>query len=216
MRCLEGPKRDGEAVGAAVRGMTPGQAALVGLLDRYLRGLLDPFVTLQEAHKLLYLMQAAGEPLKVRFRKGHYGPYGENLAHLMGAMEGHMISGHGAGSDRPGKRLELVPRALEDAEEFLANKTETQAHFDRVSELVAGFESPFGLELLSTVHWVVVEEDARSVEEAAEKTYAWSKRKKQFSPRQIALAYDVLSTQGWFRDAARTPTALAGSSPAAP
>ena len=42
--------------------MTGGRAALVGLLDRYLHGLLDPFVTLLEAHKLMYFMQAAGEP----------------------------------------------------------------------------------------------------------------------------------------------------------
>ena len=196
--------------------MTPGRAALVGLLDRYLRGLLDPFVTLQEAHKLMYFLEAAGEPLKSSFRKAHYGPYGENLRHVMGAMKGHMISGYGDGGDRPGKRLELVPGALEDAEEFLASRAETQARFDRVVELVAGFESPFGLELLSTVHWVVKEEGARSAEEAAERAYAWSDRKKQFSPRQIVLAYDVLSTQGWFRDADGTPPALADSSPAAP
>ena len=50
--------------------MTAGRAALVGLLDRYLLGLLDPFVTLLEAHKLMYFMQAAGEPLELRFSKG--------------------------------------------------------------------------------------------------------------------------------------------------
>jgi hypothetical protein len=37
--------------------MTPGRAALVGLMDRYLAGLLDPFVSLLEVHKLMYFMQ---------------------------------------------------------------------------------------------------------------------------------------------------------------
>ena len=36
--------------------MTPGGAALVGLVCRYLAGLLDPFVTLLEVHKLMYFM----------------------------------------------------------------------------------------------------------------------------------------------------------------
>ena len=41
--------------------MTAGRAALVGLMDRYLNGLLDPFVTLLEVHKLMYFMQVAGQ-----------------------------------------------------------------------------------------------------------------------------------------------------------
>ena len=39
--------------------MTPARAALVVLMDSYLRGLLDPFVTLLEVHKLMYFMQCA-------------------------------------------------------------------------------------------------------------------------------------------------------------
>jgi len=50
----------------AVPNMTPGRASLVGLMDRYLRGLLDPFVTLLEVHKLMYFMQEAGEPLRLK------------------------------------------------------------------------------------------------------------------------------------------------------
>jgi O-acetyl-ADP-ribose deacetylase (regulator of RNase III) len=50
--------------------MTPGRAALVGLMDRYLAGLLDPFVSLLEVHKRMYFMQEAGEPLRLRLAKG--------------------------------------------------------------------------------------------------------------------------------------------------
>ena len=49
--------------------MTAGRAALAGLMDRYTRALLDPFVTLLEAHKLLYFMQESGEQLGLRYRK---------------------------------------------------------------------------------------------------------------------------------------------------
>ena len=59
--------------------MTPGRAALVGLMDCYLSGLLDPFVTLLEVHKLMYFMKVSGEPAMERLRvvKGPYGPYSE-------------------------------------------------------------------------------------------------------------------------------------------
>ena len=94
--------------------MTAGRAALVALLDRYLLGLLDPFVTLLEAHKLMYFMQVAGKPLKLRFTKGHYGPYAENLRHVLHAVEGHFVSGYADGGDVFGRRLQLVPGALEE------------------------------------------------------------------------------------------------------
>lgn len=61
-----------------------------------------------------------------------------------------------------------------------------------------GFESPFGLELLATVHWVVTKEKAANTKEVEKMVYQWNERKKQFSPRQIRLGYDVSSEKGWF------------------
>jgi O-acetyl-ADP-ribose deacetylase (regulator of RNase III) len=177
--------------------MTPGRAALVGLIHRYLGGLLDPFVTLLEIHKLMYFMQIAGEPLRLKYQKGPYGPYAENLRHVLQKIEGHLISGYADGGDAPDKQLELVPGAVQDASAFLTHHRETRARFDRVAELVEGFESPFGLELLATVHWVIQHESAATVNEVVARTYAWSDRKKCFSPRQIALAVDVLSRKSW-------------------
>ena len=73
--------------------MTEGRAALVELMQRYLGGLLDPFITLLEVHKLMYFMQEAGEPLRLRYVKAPYGPYAENLRHVLRAVEGHLIAG---------------------------------------------------------------------------------------------------------------------------
>lgn len=176
--------------------MTPGRAALVGLMDRYIRGLLDPFITLLEVHKLMYFLQAAGEPLKLKYVKAHYGPYAENLRHVLNAVEGHFLSGYASGGDGPAKRLELVPGALDDAQAFLRGSAETQARLDQVSELVEGFESAFGMELLSTVHWVV-EEGATSDSDVVQKVFAWGERKQQFTERQVLLALDTLVGHGW-------------------
>ena len=177
--------------------MTAGRAALVGLMYSYLGGLLDPFITLLEVHKLMYFMQAVGEPLKLNYAKGPYGPYAENLRHVLNAIEGHLISGYADGGDAPDKQLQLVPGALDDAISFLKNRDKTQARFEKVANLVEGFESPFGLELLSTVHWIARNEDAKTEEDIVARFYAWNERKRQFSKRQIMLAVNVLRDKGW-------------------
>lgn len=189
-----------------VPNMTSGRAALVVLMHRYLGGLMDPFVTLLEVHKLMYFMQESGQPLRLQFSKGPYGPYAENLRHVLRTIEGHLVSGYADGGDAPDKQLELVPGAVKDAEAFLKGHTTTRTRFDRVANLVEGFETPFGLELLSTVHWVATREDAASADTAVARTYAWNDRKKRFSPRQIALALDVLAKKGWLTtDKAENP-----------
>lgn len=177
--------------------MTSGRAALVGLMDCYLRGLLDPFVTLLEAHKLMYFMQIVGEPLSLRFTKGHYGPYADNLRHVLHAIEGHLVSGYAGGGDVPGKELKLVPGGIDEARAFLKQHADTRARFERVTDLVEGFESPFGMELLSTVHWVANEQNPQTLDDLVTHTYAWNERKRQFSRRQIKIAYEVLSEKGW-------------------
>ncbi len=177
--------------------MTPGRAALVVLMQRYLRGLLDPFVTLLELHKLMYFMQEAGEPLKLQYVKAPYGPYAENLRHVLKAVEGHLVSGYADGGDAPEKQLELVPGAVDEASAFLTDREETKSRFTRVAELVDGFESPFGLELLATVHWVAIREAARTTEEVVQKVYDWNDRKKNFTRRQISIALDRLISERW-------------------
>ena len=177
--------------------MTPARAVLVGLMRRYLNGLLDPFVTLLGVHKLMYFMQVAGEPLKLGYAEGPYGPYAENLRHLLHEVEGYFTSGYADGGDAPDKPLKLVPGAVEDSDAFLDSSADTRERFDRVADLIEGFESDFGLELLSTVHWVVVKEQPRTFDEVATRVYAWNDRKKQFSLRQLRIAVEVLSQKGW-------------------
>ena len=177
--------------------LTQGRASLVMLAHQYINGLLDPFITLLEVHKLMYFLQTAGEPLKLKFQKGTYGPYAENMRHVLKAVEGHLISGYKDTGDSPGQELELVPGAVEDASAFLQGCPETLQRLERISELVTGFESSFGLELLSTVHWVAKERSSTTESQVIADTYAWGTRKKQFSSRQIRLALRLLREKGW-------------------
>ncbi len=177
--------------------MTPGRAALVALIRRYLAGLLDPTITLLEVHKLMYFLQEAGEPLRLKFVKAAYGPYAENLRHVLKAVEGYYVAGYADGGDSPTKELRLVPGAVEDAQRQLERDATTSERISRVADLVDGFESPVGLELLSTVHWVAVHESPKSADDIVRYTYAWGDRKRQFTERQIRLACHVLDEKKW-------------------
>jgi O-acetyl-ADP-ribose deacetylase (regulator of RNase III) len=179
-----------------VPNMTPGRAVLIGLFDRYLAAVMDPTISLLELHKLMYFAQEAGEELGLRFVKAPFGPYAENLRQVLSVLEGHMISGYGDGGDGPGKPLELMPGAVEKARNFLMNHPMTLGRFERVSKLVEGFETSFGLELLATVHWMLAHE-RETRERAAEAIHAWNSRKKIFSTEQIAIATYQLSSLGW-------------------
>lgn len=183
--------------------MTAGRAALLGLMNRYLGALMDPSISLLEVHKLMYFLQAAGEPLRLRYVKAPFGPYAENLRHVLRDIEGHLISGYADGGDTPNKQLALVPGAIQDAESFLAAHPATHERFDRVARLVEGFETPFGLELLATVHWVATQEHAEDHESILRATYAWGSRKRQFTPAQIELAEERLRSEGWLAGASR-------------
>ena len=78
---------------------------------------------------------------------------------------------------------------------------DTLSRFDRVSKLIHGFETPYGMELLSTVHWVATRENdgARFDPEAAiSAVHNWSEQKKQsLRPDHIRQAWKRLKDQNW-------------------
>lgn len=176
--------------------MTSGRAALIELMNKYLQALLDPFVSLLEIHKLMYFMQEAGEPLNLKYVKAPYGPYAENLRHVLDVIEGFYINGYD-GEDNPKKEINLLPKAAEDAKAFLNKNSNVMDKFQKVLKLVDGFESSFGLELLATVHWVVQKENVKEEKDVIKAVYSWNAHKRQFSEKQIITALNRLYSNGW-------------------
>ena len=181
-------------------GLTFGRAALLVLMRSYLAAVMDPFVTLLEIHKLMYFLQEAGEELQLDVKKGTYGPYAQNLRHVLSLMEGHYISGYGDAEDNPEKHISLLPNVISQAEAFLNDYPSTREHLDKVVDLISGFETPFGMELLSTIHWVAKHEGADTAENAIRKTYGWNSRKQMFKEKHINLAWEILGNKGWLVD----------------
>ena len=181
--------------------MTKGRAALLSLMNRYLQAAMDPFVTLLEIHKLMYFAQEAGEPLRLSYKKGLYGPYAENLRHVLNVIEGYFITGYSDASDNPEKQIELKPNIIKAANDVLKAHAETTSHLERVADLINGFETPYGMELLSTVHWVATRNKAITSDKVVLETYAWNSRKHMFQEKHIHVAFNTLVRKGWIRRA---------------
>ncbi|MGR5340148.1 type II toxin-antitoxin system antitoxin DNA ADP-ribosyl glycohydrolase DarG [Vibrio astriarenae] len=180
--------------------MTTGRAAVLGLIERYVSTGFGYRLSLLEVQKLVYFLTAVGEPLnKVVFQKHHYGPYADVLRHVLDKMEGHFISGYADGLNKPETPIELKDDAATEALNYLEEHTDTKQRFDKVAKLIEGFESQNGMELLSTVHWVVTQDlgEEASTEEVVNKVHNWSSRKAKMKPAHILAALKRLKLEGW-------------------
>ncbi len=144
-------------------------------------------VSLLEVQKLCFFLQEMGAPLKLNYTKGRYGPYADNLRHLLLKMENSYTIGFGDGSkNHPDTIIKLMPDAVNKAFAYLKENSkdipqQTVTGLEKVRKLIYGFESPFGLELLSTCYWVITRENAdlNDVISVVKRVQEWSPRKRE-------------------------------------
>jgi O-acetyl-ADP-ribose deacetylase (regulator of RNase III) len=190
--------------------MTAGRAAILKVLDTYRS--LEYGLSRIEVQKLAYFLQEAGEDLKLTFVKNQYGPYSEELRHALNRMEGHFIRGLGDGV----VEAEIEPRedALSEAEEFIAvsGHAKLAQHVARVASLIDGFQSPYGMELLATVHWVATREpDVNTLDQAILAVHSWNARKATImQPAHVRAAWSRLAELGWVTKPSRTRVMAGG------
>jgi len=112
---------------------------------------------------------------------------------VLNRLEGHYVEGYGDGSIKPEASIGLLSGAASDAERFLSDHPETHERFDRVTRLIDGFETPYCMELLATVHWVARNDDPKAAIDAGravEVVHDWSPRKRHaFRPAHIRSAW---------------------------
>jgi O-acetyl-ADP-ribose deacetylase (regulator of RNase III) len=176
--------------------MTAGRAAILKVLDTYRA--LGYGLSKIEVQKLAYFLQEAGEALNLPFEKHAYGPYSDTLRHVLNRMEGHLIRGLGDGV--VDAEIEPVPEAMAEAEVFVdsCGHEELAARARRVGDLIEGFQSPYGMELLATVHWVARRDGALTQDQALAAVRAWNHRKRSLmTPEHVEAAWNRLEQAGW-------------------
>ena len=177
--------------------LSPVRAAIIRLIDGYKKfGIYR--MSLVEVQKLAYFLQEAGEPMRLRFVKDKYGPYADQLRRVLVEMDGHFIAGIGDATGGARTLVTLQPGAVEEAEAVLRRNKTSDGRYRRVNDLLEGFETAEGLELLATVHWVATHDGCGTIKLAANAVHEWNARKRDiFSRAQIGAAWRRLSELGW-------------------
>jgi O-acetyl-ADP-ribose deacetylase (regulator of RNase III) len=202
--CLFSPGQTPEAASMPTMtkrpAMTRARSVLLRFMDRYSE--VSVGTSLIEAHKGMYFFDKLDSVSNLGFSKARYGPYSDRLAHVIADLEGHFVQGYGDGtaSVTEAEPLFVFRDAASEASTFLAGDTEAVAQLDEVFNLIAGFETPYFMELLATVHFVASENPlARTdVEIAGELVRSWSPRKAGlFGQDHVEACWNRLNTSGW-------------------
>jgi hypothetical protein len=172
--------------------MSMGRAALLMLMKQYRDS--DWFrLSALEVQKLAYFLQESGQVLQLNFKRAKYGPYADNLNHVLIAMEGHYTRGYGDRSSEP--QMHVLDGAYNAATQFMNDHPETAARLQVVADLIDGWETPYSLELLATAHWALnkVQPALQTHAEVCSYVANWTPRKaKLFKPAQVNRAIDHL------------------------
>ena len=192
------PRADEMPVATKRPRMTAARALFIKLIEQYNRNAYR--LTLLEIQKLAYFLQESGQNLRLNYVKLTYGPYAHNLNKVLEILEGHFIRGYGD-NQKPDVEIDLLEGAIHNADKFLGGHPETRDMLRKVATLVEGFETPYGIELLSSVHWVAVHDrDAKNADEAIQRIHEWNERKEQlFQDQHIRIAWQRLVNEGWIR-----------------
>jgi len=172
--------------------LTPARAMLLDVLYDLVRN--GEFVSEFAAEKIAYFLQrfGAGDQFKLEYKQNFYGPYSGKVKYVLYYLNGSYIFGYSAMDKKPFEELGIIADGTNAVEEYLS-KTENLS-FKRIANktkaFLTGFYSSFGLELLSTVDFIVKEKNAQTVDDIKEQLGAWSDRKKTLfnNPKFIDVA----------------------------
>jgi O-acetyl-ADP-ribose deacetylase (regulator of RNase III) len=194
--------------------LTPARALIAELVRRY--GVLGLECTNLEVQKLAWFLQSSiralhlKDPLDLRFAPNKYGPYAERLRHLLNALDGSYLHSK--------KRLsDAGPFDLIWFNDARRAKVDEYLHSDRAraylpaleatANLIDGYESPLGMELLSTIDWLIQEggypAELRAIKEGLAKwpggDESIRRKRKLFDNRMLELAISRLKESSSIR-----------------
>lgn len=175
--------------------MTASRATLVKAIGDF-EVFFGGHLTRLSIQKITYFLQIFGVNFGLSFKKEQFGPYSETLHKALKSMEAkNFIEGYS--SDR--REIVTTPSAFAAADEYL--NTEDCFYcveaIEKLSQLIEGYESPFGMELLASVHYLHTSENIYTLDEFVSEFSAWNDHKqKNFGRHEIACAIDRLSVDG--------------------
>lgn len=190
-----------------VEELTPARALIAELVRKY--SVLGFDCSLLEVQKLAYFLErklcelGLDNPLDLGFEPNRYGPYADRLRHLLDRLDGSYLQSEVRIADaRPGSLVSFRREKRERVELYLCTEArEYLPALDATSNLIDGFESPLGLELLATVDWLLHRERVapdvpslrRSLANWPGGSSAGERKLRLFDERLLTIALDRLA-----------------------
>ncbi len=191
-----------------VQKLTPARALIAELVRQY--WVLGIECTLLEIQKLAWFLErnierfAPDNPLDLQFAASKFGPYANRLEHLLNALDGSYLHCDKRIADAGPTDIIWFDDAKKDHVQTYLKSAKAKPYtkaLESTSSLIDGFESPLGMELLSTVDWLMVKEgcaaDLDSIKSCLKHwpggARAAQRKQKLFDDRLLGLALDRLS-----------------------
>jgi O-acetyl-ADP-ribose deacetylase (regulator of RNase III) len=172
--------------------LTPARAMLLSVLFDVVKS--GEFVSEFAAEKIAYFLQRFGakDTFKLDFQPNFYGPYSGKVKHVLYYLNGSYISGYSSKDKKPFDELGIMLDAEMDVNEYLdaEENFKNKQIVSKTKAFLSGFYASFGLELLSTIDYIMIEKKTASIEEITKQLENWIDRKKTMftNPKFIALA----------------------------
>ncbi|MFL5268853.1 MAG: Appr-1-p processing protein, partial [Stellaceae bacterium] len=189
-----------------VERLTPARALLTELVRRY--WVLGIECTMLEVQKLAYFLErqinirGLPNPLNLAFRANRFGPFSPKLRHLLDALDGSYLHCDKRLADAgPMDVIGYDGAKMEKVGLYIRTEAKPyQQALDATGDLIEGFESPLGMELLATVDWLLhqvhveptVDSIRASLTEWPGGKGAGARKLKLFNDRMIELALSRL------------------------
>ena len=163
---------------SGVEKLTPARALVAELIRRY--WILGIECSLLEVQKLAYFLERTieklklGNPLDLRFEADKYGPYAPRLTHLLDGLDGsYLHCGKRLGDAGPFDAIWFDDAKRDKVAAYLGT-SEAKAYLpalEATAELIDGFQSPLGMELLATVDWLIDHDKVKPERNAIKAAY---------------------------------------------
>ena len=190
--------------------LTPARAMLLSVLFDLVRN--GEFVSEFAAEKIAYFLQRFGakNDFKLEFSPNFYGPYSGKVKHVLYYLNGSYITGYSAKDKKPFEEIALRANTEQEILDFI-NLPENRKYkevVDKTKEFLDGFYSSFGLELLSTIDFIIELEKSKSEDVIKKRLEKWSERKKTLFTNEkfIKIAIDNLERHPKFDYAQYVPS----------
>jgi len=142
--------------------LTPARALVAEMVRRY--EILGFDCSLLEVQKLAWFLQRAfkatrvDDPLRLSFVAGRFGPYSDPLRHVLDSLDGSLL--HSDKRIADSSRNDVVTfehSRSRELETYLVKSgmTKYAEAIEWTQRMIEGFESPYGMELLATVDWLI-------------------------------------------------------------